>query len=224
MTSVAPIVGLGHPRCGTGFTASLLAHNGVPVGHEKIGPAGIISWMQVARRNAGPWGDTIADYPPGTKVVLVARSPLAALNSVATENQQIRSIGFRSQVIWERRGIDLFVWTNQTAAEGIYDFFGWAVMSLAYWYDICLEENPEVIFRIDRPDDDALLSATVGHPVTRAGKDLWRNEHGPGKKSHKLNYPISELARVPKHHLAKLIDVTRRLGYPEDAETLAAYL
>jgi len=218
------IVGLGHPRCGTGFAASLLSANGAAVLHEKVGTAGIVSWMQVAKRHAGPWGNTLAEYQPGTRLFLVARSPLAALNSVATENQQIRSIGFRSQVIWQRRGIDMFVWTDQTAGTGVYDFFGWAVMSLAYWYDICLEENPEVIFRIEEPDDDELLSGIVGHPVTRVGKGLWRNEHTAGKKSAKLAYPISELARVPKPHLAKLVEVTNRLGYPEDADTLAGYL
>jgi hypothetical protein len=180
--------------------------------------------MQVAKRHASPWGHTLADYPPGTKVFLAARSPLAALNSVATENQQIRSVGFRSQVIWQRRGIDIFAATDQTEVDRVYDFFGWAVMSLAYWYDICLEEKPEVIFRIERPDDDDLLSGIVGHPVTRDGKTLWHNEHIAGKKSPKLTYPISELARVPKYHLAKLVDVTARLGYPDDAETLAGYL
>ena len=218
------IVGLGHPRCGTGFAASLLSANGAAVLHEKVGAAGIVSWMQVAKRHAGPWGNTLAVYPPGTRLFLVARSPLAALNSVATENQQIRSVGFRSQVIWQRRGIDIFAETDQTAGYGIYDFFGWAVMSLAYWYDICLEENPEVIFRIERPDDDDLLSGIAGHPVTRDGKNLWHNEHSAGKKSPKLEYPISELARVPKYHLSKLVDVTARLGYPEDADTLAGYL
>ena len=126
--------------------------------------------------------------------------------------------------IWQRRGIDIFAETDQTAGYGIYDFFGWAVMSLAYWYDICLEENPEVIFRIERPDDDDLLSGIAGHPVTRDGKNLWHNEHSAGKKSPKLEYPISELARVPKYHLSKLVDVTARLGYPEDADTLAGYL
>ena len=110
--------------------------------------------MQVAKRAAGPWGDTLSHYPADTRQFLVARAPLAALNSVATENQQTRSIGFRSQLIWDRRGIDIFAWPNQTAGEGIYDFFGWAVMSMAYWYDICLEEKPEVIFRIEHASDD----------------------------------------------------------------------
>lgn len=223
------IVGLGHPRCGTGFAASLLQQHGLDVQHEKIGRDGVISWMQVAKRRAGPWGDTLAEYPPGTKVFLVARSPLAALNSVATENQQIRSIGFRSQTIWERRRIDLFVYDNQTAGEGIYDFFGWAVMSMAYWYDICLEDiridgGPGLVFRIERPEDDERLSDFLGRRIVRDGKQVWQNRYGPHKKSGRLEFDRDELYRVPKVHLAKLVEVTARLGYPEDAETLRGYI
>jgi len=218
------IVGLGHPRCGTGFAASLLQLHGLDVLHEAIGADGIVSWMQVAKRTAGPWGDTLAEYPTGTRVFLVARSPLAALNSVATENQQIRSIGFRSQLIWDRRGVDLFVWSNQTAGEGIWDFFGWAVMSLAYWYDICLEENPEIIFRIEHAEDDALLSEFAGRHITREGGAVWQNRYGAHKKHGPLEYSIDELRRVPKNHLAKLVTVTARLGYPQDAEFLSRYL
>ena len=218
------IVGLGHPRCGTGFAASLLAEHGLDVRHEAIGADGIISWMQVAKRDAGPWGDTLSHYPTGTRLFLVARSPLAALNSVATENQQTRSIGFRSQLIWDRRGIDIFAWPNQTAGEGVYDFFGWAVMSMAYWYDICLEENPEMIFRIEHAGDDHLLGDLIGRPVSRAGKHVWQNRYGSHKKSGRLDYSLDELRRVPKVHLAKLVEVTDLLGYPDDAMQLRRYL
>ena len=223
------IVGLGHPRCGTGFAANLLQQNGLDVRHEAIGADGIISWMQVAKRRAGPWGDTLAEYPAGSKLFLVARSPWAALNSVATENQQTRSIGFRSQLIWERRGVDLFVWDNQTAGKDIYDFFGWAVMSMAYWYDICLEEiataeTPGVVFRIERSADDAVLGDFLGRTIVREGKQVWENRYGPHKKSGRLEYSMDELHRVPKVHLARLVEVTARLGYPADAETLRRYL
>jgi len=110
-----------------------------------------------------------------------------------------------------------------TAGEGIYDYFGWAVSSLAYWYSMCLDQNPAVVFRIDRPSDDELLSELVGRRIRRDGKDVWENKYGPHKKSGRLNYSITELARVPKPHLNKLIEVVNRLGYPEDAAVLSQY-
>jgi hypothetical protein len=218
------LIGLGHPRCGTGFTASLLQANGVAVKHEDVGPEGIVSWMQVAKRGPAPWGNTLAEYPSGARVFLVARSPLAALDSVATENQQIRSIGLRSQLIWERRRVDMFAWNNQTAGEGVYDFFGWAVMSMAWWYDICFDENPEIVFRIEYPEDDRLLTDLVGRPIDRADKHVWQNAYGPHKKSGRLSFAVGELGRVGRPHLRKLIEISERLGYPADAATMRGYL
>lgn len=218
---MAVIIGLGHPRCGTGFATHLLIENGFKVAHEKIAPDGIVSWMQAARRGPSPWGTTFTEYPENSKIFLVARSPLAALNSVATESREYRSIGFRSQVIWDRCGIDIFAWNQQTSPPRTYDFFGWGVMSLAYWYEICFQERPEMIFRVDREQDDQLLSNFLGKEITREGKKIWRNEK-PGIK--KLEYSIEELARVPKQHLNQLINVSELLGYPDDAEIMRRFL
>ena len=218
------IVGLGHPRCGTGFTASLLQQHGRDVGHEELGADGIVSWMQVAKRSSPPWGATLTDYPSDTSVFLVARSPLAALNSVATENQQIRSIGFRAEVIWERCGVDLFAAANQTGEAAIYDFLGWAVMSMAYWFRLCLEEKPALVFRVEQPRDDGPLGDLVGTEIIRKGKKPWRNAYGAHKVSERLDYSMDELGRIGKRHLAELAEVTDLLGYPDEARTLAGYV
>lgn len=209
------IVGLGH-RCGTGFAASLLKEHGLDVRHEDVGADGVISWMQVAKRRAGPWGNTLPGYPDDAKLFLVARSPLAALNSVATENQQIRSIGFRSQLTGERRNVDLFVWDNQTAGEGVYDFFGWAVMSLVTGTTSAWRTSPTGRtrrgLRIEEAGDDAVLGDFLGRTIVR--QQVWQNRYGPQvmKKSGRLEYSMDELRRVPKVHLAKLISVTAQLG------------
>jgi hypothetical protein len=218
------IIGLGHPRCGTGFTASLLQEHGRDVGHEAVGADGIVSWMQVAKRSSPPWGTSLVDYPPDTSVFLVARSPLAALNSVATENQQIRSIGFRAEVIWERCGIDMFAAENQTGEAAIYDYLGWAVMSMAYWYRMCLEEKPEFVYRVEQPRDDGPLGDLAGVEVVRKGKKVWRNAYGAHKVSERLDYSMEELGRIGKPHLAALAEVTDVLGYPDEARVFAGYL
>lgn len=218
------IIGLGHPRCGTGFTASLLQQHGLDVGHEEIGADGTVSWMQVAKRSTPPWGTTLTEFPAGATVFLVARSPLGALNSVATENQQIRSIGFRAEVIWERCRVDIFSGANQTGDPAIYDFLGWAVMSMAYWYEMCFAENPQLVYRVEQPRDDEPLGELVGTQIVRKGKKIWRNAYGAHKVSERLEYSMDELARVNKDHLARLVDVTDRLGYPDEAKILGGYL
>jgi hypothetical protein len=35
---------------------------------------------------------------------------------------------------------------------------------------------------------------------------------------------MDRLAEVPKRHLAKLVEITERLGYPDEARTLGGYL
>ena len=40
-----PILAVGHPRCGTGYAASLLQQFGLDVGHERAGRDGLSSWM-----------------------------------------------------------------------------------------------------------------------------------------------------------------------------------
>lgn len=40
-----PILGVGHPRTGTGFTSAILRKWGLDVGHEWIGKDGIVSWF-----------------------------------------------------------------------------------------------------------------------------------------------------------------------------------
>jgi hypothetical protein len=98
------------------------------------------------------------------------------------------------------------------------------VASLAWWYDICFDDRPEIVFRIEHPEDDALLSQLVGRPISRAGKHVWQNAYGPHKKSGRLEFPLDQLGRVRKEHLAKLVETSERLGYPEDAARFRDYL
>ena len=71
-----------------------------------------------------------------------------------------------------------------------------------------------------------MLSEFVGRPISQIGKDIWRNA-GKDRWIKQLDAKIDDtggVARIPKVHLAKLVDVTRRLGYPEDAEFFSQYL
>lgn len=83
-----PLVGLGHPRCGTHFTASLLTSAGLQVGHERIRRDGMVSWMTVAERDAVPWGESYGDLGPRLRssLFLVARSPVTAMRSILGED------------------------------------------------------------------------------------------------------------------------------------------
>lgn len=207
------IVGIGHPRCGTGFTAGLLRSSGVQVGHERLGRDGIVSWMALSGRESVPWGHAIGPLAEDFRLFCIARSPLAAMGSILPENDNRRSIGWRATVIWEKLGVDMFS-HSEVPQTGL----GFALASFAYWYRIALDLRPEIIFRVDREEDDASLTSFLGRPVQRSsGIELNSRPH-----IRRENWRISQLSNFPRPLLYTAIDVAEALGYPEDAKAISA--
>ncbi|WP_137124580.1 hypothetical protein [Roseomonas sp. HF4] len=207
------LVGLGHPRCGTSFTAHLLSRNGLAVGHERVRANGIVSWMLVVERLANPWGHAIGPLAPH-RCFVVARSPLAAIPSIMGEDLEPLSQGWRAEAIRQRTGVDIRdpAQVPQTPA-------GRAVASYAHWYAMVLARPAAAIFRVDRPGDDVALGAFAGRPVRRTA-DIPTNARPT--RYERVSWAPEMLATLPAPLAATLLDVTRRLGYPEDAERIAA--
>ena len=74
---------LGHPRSGTGYTASCFRAAGWEVGHEIIGRDGIASWMWAVNSDEVPWGDARRNAACPGIVLHVLRDPAECLCSVA---------------------------------------------------------------------------------------------------------------------------------------------
>lgn len=126
--------------------------------------------MLIAERELDPWGDALGSLNPYTHKFLVARSPLTALVSVMGENQNVGSFAWRVQVIWDVLGIDLLApdVIPQTS-------LAWAVGYLSLWYEIALAFDPAFIFRVGRPEDDKVLSESLGIPPIQRNEALPRN-------------------------------------------------
>jgi hypothetical protein len=205
-------VGFSHPRCGSGFTSSLIAANGLQVGHERIRQSGIISWMLIAERELNPWGDALGSLNPYNHKFLVARSPLTALVSVMGENLNVRSFAWRVQVIWDVLGIDLLApdVIPQTS-------LAWAVGSFSLWYEMALTFDPAFIFRVDRPEDDKVLSEGLGIPIQRnkAISSNSRPERHAG-----LHFEAQMLSSLPRAWTVRFAKVAQLVGYPEDAAAI----
>lgn len=86
MTPPLKFVITGHPRSGTGYAAALCRANGLDVGHERLRPDGISSWMWAAGRVDVPWGDPPGAEGPGWQdahCVYLVREPVELVASVA---------------------------------------------------------------------------------------------------------------------------------------------
>lgn len=93
------ILGLGHPRTGTGFTSKLCKLWGLNVGHEKSQSAGIIDWRYVMPYGPYPFNSMrdIAKRPNYDHLIYNVRDPNASLGSIMyTEDANMRSKVFRS--------------------------------------------------------------------------------------------------------------------------------
>lgn len=211
MTTERFLVGLGHPRCGTGFTAALLEQAGIEIGHERTRRNGIISWCAAAQTDKVPWGDALGPIKFDHDVFCIARSPLAALPSIVPEMHRPRSYRFIAKTI---NTLHTDTVMPEITADGLLK----AALSYCHWFDLCLSHAPDIIYRVDVAQDDTLLSDYVGHRVDRSD-DIARNH----KKRHvKPDLSRDDYGQLPGPLRDQLATTSDALGYPEAATFFAS--
>jgi hypothetical protein len=204
-------VGIGHPRCGTGFTAHLLQAAGLRIGHELVHHDGIVSWMLPAERYRNPYRDALGPIGGFNRIFCVTRSPLEAIPSIIPENATSLSFNFRKNILRAKFGETLPAQkTDETRLLA-------AVMSYTLWFELCMSFLPQIIYRVDRPEDDALLSEYVGRPLLRSD-EIYRNSR---PKARVRDFTPAQLAALPPDWLRRFAAIAEGLGYPEDAAIIA---
>lgn len=211
------IIGLGHPRCGTGFTANTLIAGGIKVGHERMKQDGIVSWLSASEYTETPWGNGHhRPILPSDLVFCTARSFLSAIPSVIAENRIPASFDFRRKVLKDYSGVDLGDEADVPRNE-----INIAVAGMALWYEMCLDKNPRFVFRVDHPEDDKLFQTFLGIDISRE-KSVPRNSR-PRLKSG-IRFEIKDLEMLSIRWARKCMEVMIRLGYLDDAKTLELFL
>ena len=115
------ILGLGHPRTGTGYTHKILKSWGLKVGHEKMEADGIVAWQLVDQK--GPWPFISRVKPDNAykweTIIYNVRDPKTSIASIIfSENKSKQSVKFRS----EKLGIDLTGNRVEAAIRSILEF------------------------------------------------------------------------------------------------------
>lgn len=208
-SSASFIVGIGHPRCGTGFTASLIQTSGLDVKHERVGKDGIVSWMLPGGQYRNPFGDAIGPLNDFRNVFCVTRSPLQAIPSIIPENNHGASLRFRRRILRGHFGENCIKNPRANRVRA-------AVETYTKWFELCLSFKPSLIFRVDVPEDDLLLSNLVGAEITRSD-GVHRNSR-PRIRS--TNFSPTDLINIDRDLTSRLADISRKLGYIEDAEVI----
>tara|TARA_B110000503_G_scaffold45201_1_gene73781 strand:+ start:700 stop:1437 length:738 start_codon:yes stop_codon:yes gene_type:complete len=90
-----PILGIGHPRTGTGFTAVSLQRWGLDVLHENIGKDGIVSWFLTFPYGPYLWQHQFLKRPNYDHLIYNVRNPITSLSSIVyTETPHAIRSGF----------------------------------------------------------------------------------------------------------------------------------
>ena len=93
------ILGLGHPRTGTGYTSKLLQSWGLNIGHEWMKEDGIVAWQLI--NPIGPWPymgeiQTPQYYYNFKHIIYNVRDPYTSIPSIVyTEDDKPESVRFR---------------------------------------------------------------------------------------------------------------------------------
>jgi hypothetical protein len=128
------ILGVGHPRTGTGYTAKLLQSWGLDVGHEKMGEHGTVDWSLAAgEKSLWSGGGDFREWD-WQHIIYCVRDPRESIASIAyTENTEI-SFEFRKK--FERRIGDKSKIVS-------------AIASILKWDQLITSKNPSIIYRIE---------------------------------------------------------------------------
>ncbi|MDO5641193.1 MAG: hypothetical protein Q4G26_02225 [Paracoccus sp. (in: a-proteobacteria)] len=185
---------------------------GLRIGHEHARLDGIVSWMLPGERDKNPYRHALGPLKDFHHIFCVTRAPLDALASIIPENDDLPSFTFRSEILADRFGIALPDPQDPPARLLA------AVISYTLWFELCMSFLPELIYRVDRPEDDALLSDYLNREIRR-NDDIDRNSR-PRRRA----APVTpdDLARLSPEWLTRFGEMAEGLGYPEDAATIRA--
>ena len=194
------ILGLGHPRTGTGYTSKIMKSWGLRAGHEYMDNHGIVAWQFATE--APPPMIAMNKFPTLCKddwefetIVYNVRNPYNSLLSIVEETYTLK---WRGQ------------WGEFEITENV--LFN-AIKSLLSWDRMIMNKNPQIIYRIE--DEGRLLYDKLHE---RYPEILRWNDIEVGVIHNSRKHPSWEemkkyIPTVPEVILEELNDYSLRNGY-----------
>jgi hypothetical protein len=194
------VLGVGHPRTGTGYTTKLLKSWGLNVGHEVLEDDGIVAWQLVISQ--GPWpymekyGDNLnADFK--VKIYCV-RDPRQSLPSIVyTENTNKISFDYRA---------------SKTGRALIGNQLENAIKLLLAWDQKIMDEiNPNIVYRIEH--DSKMLYDRLVESGLQLTEHVELNERVNSRNHKSFEEMIEEFPNIAKSTIDGINDYCQRYGY-----------
>jgi len=195
------ILGLGHPRTGTGHTARIIKTWGLRVSHEGMDLHGIVAWQFVPDSpppliaiNREP--KLFRDMYVYDVIVYNVRDPYFSLPSIAYS--ELYSLKWRS------------LWGNFEIKSNILTM---AIESLLSWDEMIINKNPNIIYRIEDQDEYLYSELKKLFPDIVQWNDLEINKVHNSRPHDGWDKLQTYIQDVPTHLLKKLNDYAEKYGY-----------
>lgn len=210
------ILGVGHPRTGSGFLSETLKSLGLDIGHEAMGDDGIVSWMFAVYDLNAPWAlnkyARSRFYAHFAKTIKHVRDPYTAVPSIIRENDHAPlSLAYRRKHILKHCDTDLERHPNPVEK---------AALSLVLWDRVADRVNTiDHVFRIEDGSlalADYLRSLGLAHETTILLPDAPANKdkHYNKRKVDKPEIRPEDWEGIALETKALLNDYCDRYGYP----------
>lgn len=194
------ILGLGHPRTGTGYTSKIMKSWGLRVGHEYMDKHGIVAWQFATE--AHPPIIAMNKFPTLCKydwefdtIVYNVRNPYNSLLSIVAETYTLN---------WRGK------WGNFEITENVLLN---AIKSLLSWDNMIMSKNPTIIYRIE--DEGRLLYDKLHeqYPDILRWNDVEIGVIHNSRKHEGWDELQKYIPSVPETILEELNDYSQRNGY-----------
>lgn len=193
MIESVPILGLGHPRTGTGYVGKLLESWGLEVGHEEHKRDGIVSWLLTKPIGPYMWQKGFNSRPEYQHLIYNVRDPRTSLPSIVyTESTNLDSMRFR------RRFLKL---NNNSVLEN-------AIDSIIGFHEIIMNLNP-FLFRIEYDHESLYNYLNKDYNI----KYVEHTEKFNTRKHKTFEEMVEHLNEPSQQHIDRLNKFCEEVGY-----------
>jgi|7_EtaG_2_1085326.scaffolds.fasta_scaffold67174_2 hypothetical protein len=145
---------LGHPRCGTGYSAELFKSYGLNIGHERMGSDGISCWQYVIKDDLPQFSKKDLNNKNRNqynfdKIVHTIRDPFTALPSIYYTETPTGA----NPKHWSYKFIlQSHKWRKEKLELSDTNPFEFVAQSFLKWNELIENDSADIILKIESPD------------------------------------------------------------------------